>query len=113
MYGSTTDVFVRARTELRTYNSRVGVRQGDMPASLLFSLVFTDAAVAAGGIFEDVIRSMWLYLDDVTLVATVDEILTFKAYLTIELAKLGLEVNMKKCRVLIDRLARTFAQCAQ
>ena len=104
MYGSTSNIFIRAKDEVRMYLSRVGVRQGDMPASLLFSLVFTDAAVAAGAIFEDVLHSMWLYLDDVTIVASVDEIIRYKVLLAQELAHLGLSLNMKKCRVLVDRL---------
>ena len=69
-------------------------------------MVFTDAAVAAGGIFEDVLHSMWLYLDDVTIVATVAEIIKYKELLTKELLKIGLTFNMLKCRVLVDRLSQ-------
>ena len=61
-------------------------RQGDMPASLLFSLVFTDAAIAAStGIVKDVLNSLWLYLDDVTLVETVHVIIKYKVALEAEL----------------------------
>jgi hypothetical protein len=105
MYGDTSDVYIRAKNEVRLFLSKTGVRQGDMPASLLFSLVFTDAAVAAGEVFPDILHSMWLYLDDVTIAATVDEIIQYKLNLSTELKKIGLSLNMRKCRVLVDRLS--------
>ena len=109
MYGSQSDIYIRANHEVIKYRSCEGVRQGDMPASLLFSLVFTDAAVAAAersfgtGTTEDVLRAMWLYLDDVTVVETVDAILRFKSALEKELEDIGLKLNMLKCRALADR----------
>ena len=104
MYGSQSDVFIRSRHELEKYLSCEGVRQGDMPASLLFSLVFTDAAIAAASpIVKDVLNSLWLYLDDVTLVETVDVVIAYKVALEAELEPYGLHLNMKKCRVLVDR----------
>jgi hypothetical protein len=104
MYGSTSDIYIRAKAEVRRYASQTGVRQGDMPASLLFSLLFTDAALAAGHFFDDILTSMWLYLDDVTTVATVDQIIALKDGLETQLADIGLSLNMRKCRVLVDRL---------
>lgn len=104
VYGAASDIYIRAKTELVKYRSCEGVRQGDMPASLLFSLVFTDAAVAAAGrSFDDVLQAMWLYLDDVTTVETVSAILKFKEELTAELILVGLSLNMAKCRALVDR----------
>ncbi len=109
MYGSQSDIYIRASDELIKYRSCEGVRQGDMPASLLFSLVFTDAAVAAAessfgtGSTLDVLRAMWLYLDDVTVVETVAAILRFKIALEKELEDIGLRLNMLKCRALADR----------
>ena len=104
MYGSQSDVYIRSRHELEKYLSCEGVRQGDMPASLLFSLVFTDAAIAAStGIVKDVLNSLWLYLDDVTLVETVHVIIKYKVALEAELEPYGLHLNMKKCRALVDR----------
>ena len=90
MYGSQSDVYIRSRHELEKYLSCEGVRQGDMPASLLFSLVFTDAAIAAStGIVKDVLNSLWLYLDDVTLVETVHVIIKYKVALEAELEPYG------------------------
>ena len=104
MYGSQSDIFIRSRSELEMYRSCEGVRQGDMPASLLFSLVFTDAAIAAAQrTLPDVLHALWLYLDDITLVETVDTIINFKVELEKELEDVGLSLNMRKCRALVDR----------
>jgi hypothetical protein len=103
MYGSKSDIFIRTRDGFDKYRSEQGVRQGDMPASLLFSLIFTEAAVRAGSGFEDILHTLWLYLDDVTLVATVNEVIAYKHRLAAELSPLQLHLNMRKCRVLADR----------
>jgi hypothetical protein len=103
MYGSKSEIFIRTKEGFDKYNSAQGVRQGDMPASLLFSLVFTEAAVRAGGELKDILHALWLYLDDVTLVATVAEVIAYKHRLTAELEPLQLGLNMRKCRVLADR----------
>ena len=118
MYGREAEIFVRANGQAEKYRSREGVRQGDMVASLLFCLAFTDAAVAAGyDVFgADVAARLWLYCDDVTIVATVDEVLRFKKRLehhltahTIDDVRLGvdLNLNMKKSRVLADRCSES------
>ena len=103
MYGSKSLIFNRAKEVLTQFESAEGVRQGDMPASLFFSLVFTDAAIASGHFLSDILNQLWLYLDDITLVATVQDIISYKLSLTIELEKIGLKLNMTKCRVLADR----------
>jgi hypothetical protein len=111
MYGRHTDIFALAHKIIEKYLSADGVRQGDMPASLLFALVFTEAAVRAfkkAFSLEDkdeavILQMLWLYLDDVTLVAAVTEIIAFKDALAAELSLLGLEMHMAKCRVLADR----------
>jgi hypothetical protein len=103
MYGTQSKIYNRAKQCIHEYESAEGVRQGDMPASLLFSLVFTDAAVFAGSFLTDILRELWLYLDDVTLVATVEDMIRYKNNLSTELSKIGLSLNMKKCRVLCDR----------
>lgn len=107
MYGTSSDIFIRAKQTFDCYHSQTGVRQGDMPASLLFALVFSDAAVAAGlSVFDtDVMKAMWLYLDDVTVIATTDEIIAFMHSLSSELKIIGLSLNLKKCRVLADPLS--------
>ena len=61
MYGTHSDIYIQANKELELYRSAQGVRQGDMPASLLFSLVFTDAAIAAD-VDGAALTSLWLYL---------------------------------------------------
>ena len=102
MYGTHSDIYIQANKELELYRSAQGVRQGDMPASLLFSLVFTDAAIAAD-VDGAALTSLWLYLDDITQVDTVPAVIAYKKRLVIELAKLNLSLNMKKCRALVDR----------
>ena len=80
------------------------VRQGDMPASLLFCLVFTDAALeACEGVLANPLVALWLYMDDVTVVAAVKDVLLYKSRLEVALKKLGLGLNMKKSRALVDR----------
>jgi hypothetical protein len=86
--------------------SKQGVRQGDMPASLLFSLVFTERVVDAFeslGIAADILTALWLYLDDITAVLDVPNILRLKDKLVTSLASINCHLNMKKCRVLADR----------
>ena len=98
----------KAKGEYVKYRSREGVRQGDMPAALLFCLVFTDAALeACEGTLGNPLQALWLYMDDVTTVATVTEVLQYKAKLEVSLAKLGLKLNMKKSRALVDRCTDT------
>ena len=108
MYGSQSDIYIQAQKEVEKYRSATGVRQGDLPASLLFSLVFTDAAinaaVSAGLATADaLLDKLWLYLDDVTLVETVPKIIKYKIELDVGLGDIGLGFNMPKCRVLADR----------
>jgi len=115
MYGKESDIYINTGKGLEHYRSREGVRQGDMVASLLFALAFTDPAVeAAREIFgDDVLRCLWLYCDDVTVVGTVDEVIAFKASLEKHLALhvdeekqldgVGLTLNMRKSRALVDR----------
>lgn len=110
MYGTQSDIYAIASEKVELYKSQKGVRQGDMPASLLFSLVFTDAAIAAAqdknlssDISEKTLHSLWLYMDDVTMVATVADVIVYKRSLSRHLVSIGLALNMKKCRVLADR----------
>jgi len=103
MYGSDSDIFAKATDELKHYSSRHGVRQGDMPASLLFSLVFTDAALAALPNPRLALHSLWAYLDDLTTVMTVNELLEYASQFRVKLFEIGLEINFKKCQVLADR----------
>ena len=108
MYGTESDIYIQAHKEVEKYRSATGVRQGDMPASLLFSLVFTDAAIGAAvasglGPADGLLEKLWMYLDDVTVVETVPGIIAYKIQLEIYLEKIGLSLNMKKCRVLVDR----------
>jgi len=108
MYGTESDIYIQAHKEVEKYRSATGVRQGDMPASLLFSLVFTDAAIVAAvasglGPADGLLDKLWMYLDDVTVVETVPQVIAFKVQLEISLEKIGLRLNMKKCRVLVDR----------
>jgi len=115
LYGTPTDIYIRGADGLVHYRSREGVRQGDMPASLLFALAFTDAALlAAKDVFGDtnLEEFLWLYCDDVTVVGTVAQVLQFKERLEHHLAfqdetstpdAVGLKLNMKKSRALVDR----------
>lgn len=104
MYGVESDIYIRAKGEYLKYRSREGVRQGDMPAALLFCLVFTDAALeACDGVLDNPLVALWLYMDDITVVGTVTQILQYKVKLELSLVKLGLKLNMKKSRALVDR----------
>ena len=117
MYGTASFIFIQAKREVEMYCSKEGVRQGDMPASLLFAAVFTDAVLAAAstgfdeygnattifGTEHDMLHSLWCYLDDVTVVATVADVIALKISLAKELRKINLGFNMGKTRILADR----------
>ena len=117
MYGTPSFIFMQAKREVEKYMSQEGVRQGDMPASLLFAAVFTDAVLAAAstgfndsgdattifGTEHDMMHSLWCYLDDVTVVATVADVIALKIRLEKELRKINLGFNMQKTRILADR----------
>ena len=108
MYGSASPIYIRAKDQYHLFLSSSGVRQGDMPGSLLFSLVFTDAAFNAHtSDMGPITKTLWLYLDDTTIVMTVQDIIRYKVRLITELQKINLVLNMKKCRVLADRCSQS------
>jgi hypothetical protein len=110
MYGSPSQVFIRAGTKCEAYDSCTGVRQGDMASSLLFAAAFSDALLTAfhavrPGVYPDGV--LWAYLDDVTVVMSTVELIQFKLALETALMPLGLSLNMRKSRVLVDRCSES------